>query len=222
MKTVLISAALAVAAVSTAQASTAYANEAEFQGALTGSFTLLNLDAPPLSVFASGYHVEDAGPAASFAAFGLNFTHVNAFVLGGQDYQTAKPARDRLLLNGDAFYGNGINSGNIVFDMLVPAHGIGMWTNSGDIGRIRAFTGAGLTGTLIGEADIVVGGFGGLVSDVAIGSVEVLCEWQDHACGVYDLQFGTVATAAVPEPQTYALMLAGLAAIGSSMRRRRR
>ena len=224
MRATFIAAAIAVAAASPgAQASTAYTDEASFQAALTGGFTLVNLDAPPLSAFASGYHVEDAGPAASFAALGLNFTHVNAFVLGGQDHQIAKPARDRLLLNGDAFYGNSVNSGNIAFDLLAPIHGIGMLTNNRDVGRIRAFTGAGLTGTLIGEADIVVGGFGGLVSDVAIGSVEVLCEWEDHACGVYDLQFGALASAnPVPEPETYALMLAGLVAIGLSVRRRQR
>jgi hypothetical protein len=220
LKTLALAAILLTA--SAAQASTAYTNEASFQSALTGGVTLVNLDAPPLSAFASGYHVEDAGPAASFAGFGLNFTLVNAFVLSGQDHQIAKPGRDRLLLNGDAFYGNSVNSGNLAFDFLAPVHGIGMLTNNRDVGRIRAFTGAGLSGTLIGEADIVVGGFGGLVSDVAIGSVEVLCEWEDHACGVYDLQFGRLAMVPnpVPEPQTYALMLAGLGVMVLLARRR--
>lgn len=195
----------------------AYTNEGSFQAALTGGFTLVNLDAPPLNAFTSGYRVETTGPAAAFAGLGIDFRFVNARVVAGQDSQIAKPGRDRLIANGTGF------DGNIVFDLLSPGHGVGAWSNEIDGGTIRAFDGLGLSGNLIGVAALNEGIFGGLISTDLIRSVQITCDFNsDLRCGVFDIQFGTVAAVAsnIPEPATLSLLGTGLAGIGWARRRR--
>ncbi|MEF8734075.1 MAG: hypothetical protein V5B40_19815 [Candidatus Accumulibacter meliphilus] len=193
----------------------AYTNERDFQNALSHDFVLVNLDASPLSGFASGYHVEDAGPAAEFTLLGIDFRYVNAQVVDGHAYQIPKPGRDRLILNG-----NGWN-GNIVFDFIAPISGVGAWSNFIDGGVIRAYDSPGLMGNLIGFADLNGGSFGGLISSIPVLSVEVTCDFNyDLKCGVFDIQFDR-AVSSVPTPPTFWLFLtaiAGLFARGGGVR----
>jgi PEP-CTERM motif len=207
---------------------TLFTTQASFQAALTGSFTLVNLDAAPLSAFPSGYAVEDAGPAAAFAALGIDFVGFNANVFAGQNGQTPTN-RDRLIENGTG------NGGTITINFLTPVNGIGGLSNillDGDGGFIRAFSGQNLGGTLIGSVGFgrnaqIAGaenGFGGLVSTDLISSVQFTCTHNaDLRCGVYDIQFGTVgANNVIPEPRSWAMLIAGLGLVGWSLRRRRR
>lgn len=187
-------------------ASVSYTNETDFQTALNGSFTLVNLDAAPLATHASGYRVEDAGPASDFATLGIDFINANAQVVGSQAFQIPKAGRDRLILNGPSF------NGNIAFDFVTAVNGIGAWSNYIDGGHIRAYDGLGLTGNLIGEADLDGGSFGGLISSGLIQSAEITCEFNgDLKCGVFDIQFGTTLSA-VPVPAT--VWLLGSALVG--------
>jgi len=167
---------------------TAFANQAAFEAALSREFTLVNLDDQPLVGFTPPYHVEDAGPAAAFAQLGIDFQVFDAEVNDGQAFQIALPGRDRLILNGVG----GPTGGDLVIDLVDPVHGFGAWSNDGDGGHVRAFSQPRLGGTLIGEADLGSGSFGGLVSTDLIRSVEITCEFNfDLECGVFDIQFGT-------------------------------
>jgi|KBSSwiStaDraftv2_1062776.scaffolds.fasta_scaffold786781_1 hypothetical protein len=186
-----------------------------FAAQVSGGFTLVNLDAPPLNAFASGYHVEDALPAAAFSALGIDFVGVNATVLAGQNGQITTPGRDRLILNGSGFNGTLVNNGEIVINLLGSVNGVGGFSNVGDGGRILAYSGPGGTGTLLGQTTFANGGFGGLIltSDV-IASVQFTCDFNsDKKCGVYDIQFGRVS--AVPEPVSGLLTLAGLGTLAA-------
>jgi len=164
-----------------------YNNESNFQSAASNRFTLVNLDAPPLNQYASGYRVEDAAPSSNFASLGVDFQFVNAQVVGGQANQIPKAGRDRLILNGIGF------DGNIAFDIRSPANGIGAWSNFIDGGTIKAYDGRGLTGNLLGVANLNGGSFGGLISDSSvIRSAQITCDFNyDLKCGVFDIQHGS-------------------------------
>ena len=210
--------AVIAAGVSIAEAASAsvtlYNDQASFQGAFTGSYTLVNLDAAPFSAFASGYRLDDAGPAASLLGLGIDSVGLNAQVAAGQDYQTPT-ARDRLILNG-AFFG-----GEIVFNFTGLVNGVGGWANNGDGGHVQAYSGLNGTGVLLGSAGFGPGSFGGLIASDAIKSVRFTCEFNfDLACGVYDVQFGNLA-GGVPEPATWAMMILGFGAAGLMIRRRK-
>jgi hypothetical protein len=180
-----------------------YTNETDFQDALTGEFTLVNLDTSPLNSHSSAYHVEDIGPSSDFASLGIDFKFVNAQVIDGQAIQIPTAGRDRLILNGDGF------NGNIAFDLLSPVNGVGAWSNLVDGGAIKAFDGLGLTGNLIGTAALNEGSFGGLISSALVRSVEITCDFNsDLKCGVFDIQFGTVSS--VPTPAAVWLLGSGL------------
>ncbi len=218
MRTVPLLAAVAVLmGGGSASAAVSYADQAAFQAALGGSHTLVNFDT--LGGFAAGYRLDDPGPAAALAALGVDSVGLNALVAGGQDYQTPT-ARDRIILNGAAF------GGHIAFDFATAVNGVGAFSNNIDYGRVRLFSGTGLTGTFLGEAQFGPGAFGGLTSAVGARSAEFTCDFNgDMACGVYDLQFGTFAgsaVSAVPEPATWALAIVGFGVVGAGLRHRRR
>jgi hypothetical protein len=183
---------------------TTYSNQANFEAALTGSFTLANLDDQPLVGFAPPYNVEDVGPAAAFATLGIDFRTFDPPVVDGQAFQILVPGRDRLIING----ANSSTGGNIVVDLINPVHGVGAWSNVGDGGRIRAFAGPGLSGTFLGDANLLAGSFGGLISTDLIRSVEITCDFNfDLICGVFDIQHGTTP-ASVPVPAWVGFVLA--------------
>lgn len=214
----MICALAAVAALTTGASASAavvsYASQAAFEAALDGSYTLVNFDT--LGALGAGYRLDDAAPAAALAGLGVDSVGLNALVAGGQDYQTPT-GRDRLILNGAAF------GGHIAFDFATAVNGVGALSNNIDYGRIRLFSGAGLTGTFLGEAQFGPGAFGGLTSTVAARSAQFTCDFDgDKACGVYDLQFGTFAPGGVPEPATWALAILGFGMAGATLRRARR
>lgn len=181
---------------------TTFANEANFQNELS-NFTLINLDAPPLSLHSSGYRVEDTAPAADFANLGIDFKNFNSQVLAGQSGQIPKAGRDRLFTHGAAF------GGEIEFDLFSPVNGVGALSNNGDGGRVIGFDSSG---NQIAEASLGSGAFGGFVSTELIHSVKITCEFNgDLACGIYDIQFGTTSSP-VPEPTTLYLFSFGLIA----------
>lgn len=193
-----------------------YTSEAPFQSALDGSFTLINLDAAPFSGFGASYRVETATPAAAFLTAGIDFFGFNAEVRNGQDAQIAKPGRDRLILNGAGF------GGEVSINFTDAVNGIGAWSNNVDFGRIQVYSEANLGGTLLGEVQFGPGRFGGLTSDVLIGSAHFTCDFNaDRRCGIFDIQFGTFAEAApgAPSPAPLALIAAGLIALAARRRR---
>ena len=215
----LVSVFAVVAALMTGGSASAavvsYANQAAFQAALDGSHTLVNFDT--LGGFAAGYRLDDAAPAAALAALGVDSVGLNALVAGGQDFQTPT-ARDRIILNG-AFFG-----GHIAFDFASAVNGVGAFSNNIDYGRVRLFSGTGLSGAFLGEAQFGPGAFGGITSTIGARSAQFTCDFNDDkACGVYDLQFGTFAAAVpVPEPATWTLAIIGFGAAGARLRQRRR
>src|SRR5688572_25829683 len=166
----LLSVALLCLGMTSAQAAIdAYTNQASFQAALDGEFTLVNLDAAPL-LFAAPYRVEDTAPAAAFLALGIDFINFNAQVDDGQNAQTPGN-RDQLIFNG-----TGLSpGGTVALNFLSAVNGVGAWSNNLDGGRVRAFTGPNLGGTFLGEVPFGPGSFGGLTSDTPIGSVQFTC-----------------------------------------------
>jgi hypothetical protein len=204
------------AAPAAAATITTYGSQSAFQAALDGSFTLINLDAAPFNAFASGYRLDDAGPAAALLAAGIDSVGFNAQVLAGQNGQTPTN-RDRLIANGAGF------GGLIAFNFVSPVNGIGAFSNNIDFGRVRAFSGANLGGDFLGQVQFGPGGFGGLTSMQSIGSVQFTCDHNsDLRCGVYDIQFGTFApNNAIPEPASWALMIVGFGLLGWHVRRHR-
>jgi hypothetical protein len=104
-------------------------------------------------------------------------------------------------------------------------NGIGAFSNNIDFGRIRAFSEPNLQGTFLGQVQFGPGSFGGLISDVLIQSVQFTCDFNaDLRCGVYDIQFGTVANdvSAVPEPASLFLLGTGAAAMIAKRKRHQR
>ena len=167
----------------------AYTDEASFQSAANKRFTLLNLDAPPLNAHPADYWVEEAGPSSTFKSLGVDFL-VNAKVFDEEAFQIPKAGRERLIAHGAKW------KGNLAFDLLSPANGVGVWSNFIDGGRIKAYDGRGLTGNLLGVASLNGGSFGGLIStDAVVRSVEITCDFNwDLDCGLIDIQFGSTFT----------------------------
>lgn len=209
-----------IAAASAASAAiTTYSTQATFEASLNGSFFLANLDDAPLIGFGPPYHVEDAGPAATFASLGIDFLTFNPEVVDGQAFQIVLPARDRLIIHG---LGSS-TGGNIIIDLIHPVDGVGAWSNTGDGGRIRAFSGPGLSGVFLGEADLLAGSFGGLISTEPIRSVEITCEFNfDLTCGVFDIQHGTEAAPVPVSPLVGVVLFLGFAVLGVSALLQRR
>jgi hypothetical protein len=210
-----------VATVPVSAAVVTYTDESAFQTALTGSFTLANLDAAPFSAGAVS-----AGDAA-FLSLGIDIVTPTT-ILNGQAFQLPKPGRDRMLVNGT---GNGLISADFTLNFTAPQSGVGALpnvnNNIGDGGHIRVYSGLNLTGALLGEADFGVptGSFGGITSDLGIRSVQITCEFDpDLDCGIYDLQFGTVAGGpiVVPIPAALPLFATALVGLGVIGWRRRR
>ena len=191
-----------------------YTDELTFQAAMTGSFTLANLDNAP---FTTGTVSPND---ANFLLLGIDVI-TQTSIVDGQAFQISKPGRDRLLLNGSGSIG-----ADFAFDFLTPQNGVGVLPNVGDGGRIRIFSGLNLTGTLLGEANFgaPAGSFGGISSDQAFRSVQITCDFDpDFKCGLYDLQFGTSAPlSVVPLPAALPLFGSGLAFMGFMGWRRKR
>ena len=190
-----------------------YTDESAFQTALTGTFTLANLDSAPFSAGAVS-----AGDA-SFLSLGIDIVTPTA-ILDGQSNFIPKPGRDRRLVNGT---GNGLISADFTFNFTDPQSGIGalptVANSVGDGGHIRIYSGLNLTGALLGEADygVPTGSFGGIISDLGIRSVQITCEFDaDLDCSLYDLQFGTVAggPTVVPTPAAFPLFATALVGLG--------
>ena len=218
MKRVIVAAASSAALFSATPAlaaTTLYASQAAFQTALTGSYTLVNLDAGALAAIPTIYNVQSAAPAAAFSALGISFTGFNAPVYSGQDYQIPLAGRDRLIIFGAGF------GGQITINFATPVNGIGWRSNNGDGGSVIAYSGLNQTGAVIGTGSVGSGAFGGLVSDTLISSAKITCDFNsDLVCGAYDIQFGTLQISrAVPEPASWALMIGGFALAGFAMRR---
>jgi hypothetical protein len=189
-------------------ATVTYTDESAFQAALSGNFTLANLDVAPFS----------AGPVAAhdaaFLSLGVDVLTPTQ-ILDGQSNYIPKPGRDRRLRYGT---GSGF-SADFAFNFTNPQNGIGVLptvaNNVGDGGHIRIYSGLNLTGVLLGEADlgVLTGSFGGIITDQGIRSVQITCEFDsDLDCSLYDLQFGT--TPLPPTLPMLATALAGLGAIG--------
>lgn len=200
-----------------AAAVTVYTDGSAFASALTGSYTLANLDAGALGAIAAPYTVQAPAASTAFGALGISFAGFNATVAGGQDYQIPTPGRDRLILFGNYF------GGQLTINFSAPVNGVGWRSNIGDGGRVIAYSDVNLGGTQIGTGNVGSGAFGGLISDSAIRSIQLTCDFNgDYACGAYDIQFGTLAVAppAVPEPASWAMMIAGFGLAGVALRRR--
>ena len=198
-------------------ATVAYYDEATFQAALN-SVTLVNLDAPPFDGFTAPYNVQDAGPAAEFLSAGISGFSANHQVLVGNDFQTLKANRDRIIANGSGF-----GVGDLVATFSSSVNGIGAWTNlhpqfGGDGGEIIAYdgTGAEIGRVAFGQSPATPGGFSGLITDDLRKSVEITCTFDgDLKCGVYDIQFGTV----IPIPAGIWLLGSVLGLLGWLKRR---
>lgn len=203
-------------------ATIAYYDEESFQLALD-AFTLVNLDAPPFDGFAAPYNVQDSGPGAAFLGVGISSFGANHQVVAGNDFQTVKANRDRLITNGSGF-----GVGDLVINFTSSVNGIGAWTNlhpsfGGDGGEIIAFNAAQIEigRVALGQSPATPGGFSGIISDEAIVAAEITCTFNnDFKCGVYDIQFGTLTP--VPAPASVTLYSSAIVLLSLFGRRNRK
>lgn len=192
---------LLASAQPTAASVTAYTDEATFQSAAKGRFTLVNLDAAPFTSFGDIYYVEDPDPSIAFVSKGVDFLFANAPVsVFGSSIGLPKAGRSHTIVSGvPAGLGD-----NLAFDLLSPASAVGLWSDYLSGGTIRAYDGPGLTGNLVGEAQLndrsySLKTFAGLASsDSVIRSVEYACEFSIFSsmsspalCHVFDIQFAS-------------------------------
>lgn len=93
--------------------------------------------------------------------------------------------------------------------------------NVGDVGDVRVFGAKGLLGTLdlLGDGSISTPGFVEVSGFSNITRIEIANVSDAAGLGFDDFSF-SVASTAVPEPKTWALMLLGFFSIGAAMRRR--
>lgn len=127
------------------------------------------------------------------------------------------------------------NNGNANVQSLVLQYGfgdsygaVGSWTSAGagfDFGSpIHTASSAALNGNLAANR---VSGLGGSVNTAWAQGQTLWLRWSDlnesgndHGLAIDDVSIGVIA-AAVPEPSTYAMLLAGLACVGFVARRRK-
>lgn len=183
------------------EAATTYTNQSAFQAALDDSFTLIDTS-------------ENGGASTET----LSAATPNATFFGPQ---SSVRGYDGVLLNGQFFLGEATPSLGLTFD--TPVNGVGALTFTIDGGQVIAFAGPDGTGAEVGRVDYGKGGgFGGLISDMAIRSVIFTCTQDgDLACSLVDPQFGTTSsvTANVPLPASGLLLLGGFG-LAAMLRRR--
>lgn len=108
----------------------------------------------------------------------------------------------------------------------MPTHAGIVWTDGSGTTTFEAFDHNGVSmGTI--SVDIANGSFNGETSEDrffgasdALGISAIRIGNSSGGIEVDHLQYGLAAAPAVPEPQTYALMLAGLGLVGGMTRRR--
>ena len=143
---------------------------------------------------------------AVFSGYGFSTVGHSASVSGGT-------FNDRTVLGSATTawtFATGINSFGGNWDLTPGGAGQGLelWVNGGLVGSID---------------HLYAGGFFGFTSTTAFTTVEIRSGQQSGVAETHsfdNMRFGTAA--AVPEPEGYALMLSGLAALGVIGRRRRR
>lgn len=143
-------------------------------------------------------------PNATVTGFGASLFNLSEFYATGQGGAICS-----LAVNGSCEADMQIDFSGEVSGLTFQTFGY----NPGDTVAISAYAGATLLATTIVSSDTLVD-FSAL-SGVTRLSMDDSSTGAGFGYGLFDF------TAAVPEPETYALMLAGLAAVGAAARRRR-
>lgn len=122
-------------------------------------------------------------------------------------------------ISNDMSPSGGYATGSLTFNFSGPMTAIGAYVADGaPLGgfSIEIFDGSGSLGSISVSARTLPDSFIGIVSTMSFTSAKFYAESSGDSWGLDNLE-----VAAVPEPGTYALMLAGLGLIGAITRRRR-
>lgn len=117
---------------------------------------------------------------------------------------------------------NAINQWNDIFARPTAGftlHSMGFWNGDGQSATLFAVA-YDSSGNLLGSAGALNGTFAGFVSDTPVAWVKFEGDTGDGWNHLDGLQVNAVA--AIPEPETYAMLLAGLGLLGFAARRRKR
>ena len=207
MKMMLLGATLLAASPALAQ--TAYTNEAAFNTATTGqSFTTQSFESTPTGTSTS-----------------LDFGDVT-FSCNGTSYCPGFFGRSTQLRTDGAYsvYYATPDSAILTFTSAITAFGIDV-IGLGDVGATNFFVDIG-TGPLALQQNYSAAGgtvtFAGVTSNTAFTTVTFTGSQVNDGIFFDRLRYVTAAaTPVVPEPATWAMMIAGFGLAGAAMRRRR-
>jgi hypothetical protein len=208
--------ALMAAGAGAANAATiTYTSSAAFNAAIAGHQTVEDFSSGLAGqtianggVFNGNTYTTTGGPVLDGTIITNQFNSFSGLSLGGNQFNGAA----QFFFSGDS----------VTVTFAAPVYAAGVFfnvnANSGDF-VLTAAGGTASTGGAVYDISTFV--FAGLVSDTSFTSATFYSSDGGTSTASYNIPAIITATAAVPEPATWAMMLVGFGGLGATLRRRR-
>ena len=215
LRTLLLVSALGA---SSAQAAPLFfSDRVTFESALDVSMTKMDYDTVVPSIGAFPVTPSDA----RFLPFGMDVINGTPGFTNFLTSLTTYPAHGPIAPTWAMFNGSRTadTADDFAMNLLTPSNAFGIVPNRIDRGRVLLYSGPNLTGSVLAEIiNDGSGAFLGAVTDSAIGSVHITCEFDgDYTCGLMDPTIGVSSQrtldpgpTGVPLPGPLWLLLGGL------------